>query len=140
MAGRRKTQSNRKPATTGPSEPRAEAKSTEVRELDEHLDPEVRSAADFAADEAFWRTQYRHRPYYQPDTEYSDYEPAYRCGYTSAARHGHKKFDEIVSELEHEWEKIKGKSSLAWEHAREAIRDAWDKVMEKLRGKNATGP
>ena len=97
-------------------------------ELDEHLDPEIlASRADYDADEEFWRTQYRNRPYYQPNTEYSDYEPAYRCGYT-ARRNCQKKFDELGDDLEREWNKVKGKSSLAWEHAKAAIRDAWDKV------------
>jgi hypothetical protein len=106
----------------------SQSPSSAPRAIDEHLDPEVRSPADYAADEEFWRSQYQDRPYYQSGTEYSDYEPAYRCGYEHARRYSSKKFEEIVSEVEREWNKVKGESRLAWEHAREAVHDAWKRV------------
>ena len=48
----------------------------------------VAEAIDPTVENAYWEKNYRNQPYYESGHEYSDYEPAYRAGYTSYATDG----------------------------------------------------
>lgn len=95
-------------------------------------------AAGHAAGEAvnptveaeFWRVNYSKRPYYTTGKAYSEYEPAYRYGWESAARPEYRgrKFQEVESDLERGWEKTKGKTAQSWHDVKDATRDAWDRI------------
>jgi len=78
----------------------------------------------------FWRSEYTVRPYFITGMAYDDYGPAYQYGWESRGRHVGKSFDQAESSLRADWDKFKGKSSLAWEHAREATRDSWNRVTK----------
>ena len=43
-------------------------------------------AVNPTAEDAYWRENYRNRPYFQPGADYDQYEPAYRYGYTAYTR------------------------------------------------------
>jgi len=88
----------------------------------------VAEAVDPTAEEAYWRDNYRSRPYYDAGAEYDDYHPAYQYGWESRQKHRDKSFDEAVAELERGWATAKSESSLSWDRARPATRDAWDHV------------
>jgi hypothetical protein len=88
--------------------------------VEEELDP--------TAEDAFWRANYRSRPYIDPDTEYDAYRPAYQLGWESWSQYRGRRFDEVEPELERGWPQRRAKSSLGWEKAREAARDAWERV------------
>jgi|KBSMisStandDraft_5_1062788.scaffolds.fasta_scaffold40595_6 hypothetical protein len=88
----------------------------------EHLDPTV--------EDTYWQENYRSRPYVQSGRAYSDYRPAYRYGWESAGRADYrdKRFEDVESDLERGWDAARGGTTTAWMEAREATRDAWNRV------------
>ena len=87
---------------------------------------------DPEAEEAYWRTAYSGRPYVTPGSTYDDYGPAYRYGIDSYDRYEGRPFDEIEPDLEQDWERAKGKSKLAWQNAKHATRDSWERVSDAV--------
>jgi hypothetical protein len=87
-----------------------------------------RKAADPVIEDTYWRDNHATRPYAQKDVTFDHYQPAYRAGVESYNRNPSRSFDEVEPELGRDWGRARGKSSLEWEHARPAARDAWDRV------------
>jgi phage tail tape-measure protein len=83
------------------------------------------------AEESYWEENHRSRPYINRSYSYDEYRPAYRYGWESRTRHRGRRFDEVEGELEREWENYRGDSPLRWDEARDAARDAWDRVDER---------
>jgi uncharacterized protein YcfJ len=94
----------------------------------------VAEAVNPTAEDAFWREEYRNRPYYEQGIAYDEYAPAYRYGWESRGRYSGRKYDEVESDLGRDWDRFKGKSRLEWERARMATRDAWHRVEKKMPG------
>jgi hypothetical protein len=92
----------------------------------EKIDPTVESA--------YWRENYNSRPYVDRDAQWDDYEPAYRTGYEGYGRYRGRRFDEVETDLRGDYERGRGRSSLAWDKARFAARDAWDRVERRIPG------
>jgi hypothetical protein len=88
--------------------------------------------ADPAIEDTYWRDNYASRPYVQGGTSYDDYAPAYRYGVDSYTRYPGRNFDELEPELGRDWSTARGKSSLEWEHAKHATRDAWHRVSNAV--------
>lgn len=84
------------------------------------------------AEEAYWREAYRHEPYYRADCTYDDYGPAYRVGYTGPVRR-HGEFAQLEGDLKDDFQRVRGRSRLGWDEAREAARAAWQRVTERER-------
>jgi hypothetical protein len=82
------------------------------------------------AEEAYWRESFRSEPYYRAEFSYEDYGPAYRVGYTGPVRR-HGEFDELEGQLKDDFQRVRGRSRLRWEEAREATRAAWRRVTER---------
>lgn len=91
-------------------------------------------------EEAYWREHYQATPYYREHTDQladqlsdlsydRDYGPAYRLGYESRSQHISEKFEDIEQDLQNKWESIKGESRLKWAQAKQAVKDAWDRVI-----------
>lgn len=83
-----------------------------------------------------WRESYLTRPYYQeaqlttPDLNYDrDFSTAYELGHRarSESKEG-TQFEDVEGGLEQKWEELKAESRLKWEHAKQAIKDAWDDI------------
>ncbi len=72
------------------------------------------------------------RPYYDQNTSYDEYRPAYQYGWESHPLYEGRSFDEAEPELRREWESAKDKdrSRLAWDKAKHATRDAWNRVAK----------
>jgi hypothetical protein len=85
-------------------------------------------------EDSYWRENYTTRPYVQRGTDYTEYQPAYRYGWESRSRFADRKFDEVETDLERGWESAKGRSALTWDRAKEATRDAWHRVEERIPG------
>jgi hypothetical protein len=85
----------------------------------EKIDPTVE--ADY------WRNEYRTRPYARDET-WETYEPAYRYGWESRARYQEERWDDVEPRLESDWREHRGDSSLGWDRAKHATRDAWDRL------------
>lgn len=74
----------------------------------------------------YWQDHYRNESYFNPNYDYDDYEPAYMLGYTAQQRY-RGSWDELSEQLERDWETVKGKSRMEWEHSRDAVRAAYEK-------------
>ena len=94
----------------------------------------VAESIDPTAEDAYWRENHVSRPYYHANHTYDDYGPAYRYGWESRSRHPGKRFDDVESDLENGWDKVKAQSRLGWDHAKHATRDAWDRVENTVSG------
>jgi hypothetical protein len=94
----------------------------------------IAESIDPTAEEAYWRENYTSRPYYQKDTTFDDYSPAYRYGVDQRIRAGNRRWDEAETEMSTGWHTAKGKSRLGWDKAKLAARDAWDRVERALPG------
>jgi hypothetical protein len=84
--------------------------------------------ADPAVEDTYWRDNYSSRPYVNSGTTYDEYSPAYRYGADAYNKYPNRSFDDIEPELGRDWGTARGKSSLEWEHAKHASRDAWHRV------------
>jgi hypothetical protein len=82
------------------------------------------------AEEAYWRENYARRPYVTRGDTFNEYRPAYRYGVDAHRRFDGRPFDEVASELARDWNRVKGTSSLTWENAEHAARDAWQRVRD----------
>jgi hypothetical protein len=87
-----------------------------------------KKSADPVTEESYWRENHATRPYARKDVGFDQYQPAYRAGIESYNRNPGRSFDDVEPELGRDWNRARGNSSLEWEHARPAARDAWDRV------------
>jgi len=92
----------------------------------------VAEAVNPTEEDAYWREHYRDRDYVQPGADYDQYEPAYRYGYSSYSRYQGRPFEEVEPDLSRDWETNRGNSSMKWEHAKGATRDAWQRVHDRV--------
>jgi hypothetical protein len=90
------------------------------KEVAEHVNPTV--------EDAYWRQNYRDRPYVEQGRQYEDYQPAYQYGWESRSAHSGKTFEEAEPQLQSGWSKAKSQTKLGWDKARHAVRDAWERV------------
>lgn len=88
----------------------------------ESIDPTVESA--------YWRSEFRNRPYFREDAPYETYEPAYRAGWESYTPDARWEVAEPVAKKkwEENWESEGGAPSMTWEEAKAAARDAYHRV------------
>lgn len=77
---------------------------------------------------AYWRDNFSSRPYYNRSTNYTMYEPAYRYGWDLYGRNHGKAFSDLnEKEMRMGWNDARGNSSLTWEQAQRATRDAYNR-------------
>jgi hypothetical protein len=88
----------------------------------------IGEAIDPTREDAYWRENYSTRPYVDQGASYSDYGPAYGFGVDAVTRYPGRKFEDLEPELSSKWTGANGTSSLRWERARDAARDAFDRV------------
>jgi hypothetical protein len=93
----------------------------------------VAEAVNPTLEDEYWRQNYATRTYAQPGTSYEDYRPAYEYGWSCRTRYVDKNFDDVEPTLGQDWENRKGDSHLNWSQARNAVRDAWDRVDARHR-------
>jgi hypothetical protein len=77
----------------------------------------------------YWRGNYQARPYVKKGAAYEDYQPAYRYGWESRVQHDGRNFDDVEPQLRTGWGDTK--SQLEWDHARHAVRDAWERIEKR---------
>jgi hypothetical protein len=88
----------------------------------------VAEAIDPTREDAYWRTNFSGRPYVERGSSYDDYGPAYGFGVDAFSRYPGRSFDEIEPDLSQRWATGSGASTLRWNGARDAARDAWNRV------------
>jgi hypothetical protein len=86
-------------------------------------------------EDEYWRNTYTSRPYYKQGQRYEDYQPAYRAGYEGYTRHAQtgKTYDEVEPELATQYQANPSGSQLNWDEARQASRDAWERLTWRSR-------
>ena len=82
-------------------------------------------------EEQYWSQEYRSRPYVAEGSDYEAYRPAYRYGAESTTKFENRAFDDVEADLERNWQKARGTSSLEWNDAREPVRDAYLRVQNR---------
>lgn len=89
----------------------------------------VAERMDPTGETEYWRNEHSSRPYVNKDYSYEDdYQPAYLYGTEARSQHAGREWDDsLEADLKQGWETTKGKSRLAWEDAKDAVRDAWDR-------------
>jgi hypothetical protein len=80
-------------------------------------------------EDLYWQSNYRTRPYVSGSTEYARYRPGYRYGYESASRYHGRHWNDIEPELSRGWSSYEHRGTSTWEQVKDAVRDAWDRVM-----------
>ena len=89
---------------------------------------------DWGTEDAYWRDNYRTRPYASADRGYEHYQRAYRFGGESAARFEDRDWADAERDLQLSWERDHG-SHGAWGDVKHAVRDAWDRVSGRRRAR-----
>ena len=87
---------------------------------------------DPAVEDAYWRDNYSSRPYVTAGSNYDEYAPAYRYGTDAYSKYPGRLFDEVEPDLSRDWATARGNSSLEWERAKHATRDAWQRVSDTV--------
>lgn len=79
-------------------------------------------------EDAYWREHYASSAYVPKGSSYDLYQPAYRYGWESRSRYIGKKFEEVEPELAKDWKKHPANSTIGWDRASFATRDAWNRI------------
>jgi hypothetical protein len=78
----------------------------------------------------WWREHFATRGHGLP-AGFEVYEPAYRYGTEQYLRSDRPRdWDEVDEELQLGWESGRGESTLSWDEARPAVRDAWERLHD----------
>ena len=91
----------------------------------------IGNAADPVVEDAYWRSNYSSRPYASGST-YDEYRPAFGYGVDAYTRYPDRTFDEVEPELGRDWNSKRGSSSLEWDRAKHATRDAWQRASDRV--------
>lgn len=83
---------------------------------------------DPTAEDAYWRANYKNRPYFEAGKDYDYYRPAYEYGWESSSHYRDRNFVDVESDLATDWETRPDRADLDWEDARPAVEDAWKRV------------
>jgi hypothetical protein len=89
-------------------------------------------AVDAAAEDSYWRQYYGDRPYMPADASYDDFGPAYGYGVKAFTDNPGRSFDDMESDLSQNWDAARRGSSLTWEGAKQAVRDAWHRLSDRI--------
>jgi hypothetical protein len=79
----------------------------------------------------YWEAHYKTRPYVRPESPFDDYEPAYRTGYEGWFRYHGDRYEDVEHKLRKDYES-KSNLRLKWENAKDAVRDAWDRLADAV--------
>lgn len=89
-------------------------------------------AIDPTVEQTYWHANYTTRPYVVGSRSFDDYGPAYSVGTDAHTKYPGKSFDEIEPHLSRDWSASRGKSNLDWARAKDASRDAWNRVSNSV--------
>ncbi len=76
----------------------------------------------------YWRINHKDRNYFNSNTSYDAFSPAYRFGIDSYSTFAGRDFNDIEPELAKGWENVRGFSRLTWQTAQLAARDAYNRL------------
>ena len=79
--------------------------------------------------EDYWKDNFLKASYYTAGQEWTDYQPAYKLGYSAYDSNRGRTFDDIEADLKSKWDDTRGESRLTWVDARGAVHDGWNYVQ-----------
>ncbi len=79
-------------------------------------------------EEIYWEKTYVTRPYIVTGHDYASYRPAYRAGIDGYVARPTESFDNLEPSLRNNWNITRGNSTLEWDDARHAARDAFSRL------------
>lgn len=84
-------------------------------------------------EEAYWKANYKTRPYYTAGNEYNDFGTSYRFGWETAGKpeYAGRKFEEIESALKSSWPSYSGNDDKSWKDSRDSTRDAYNRIRDR---------
>jgi hypothetical protein len=89
----------------------------------------VAERVDPTAEVEYWRQDATSRDYYKADRDFDrDYAPAYRLGTEYRNESTTRDWGKAETDLKTRWNESRGESSLEWDHAQPAVRDAWERT------------
>ncbi|HST45812.1 MAG TPA: hypothetical protein VLK29_11385 [Luteimonas sp.] len=89
----------------------------------------VAERVDPTAEVAYWREDAPNREYYDKSSDFDrDYAPAYRLGTEHRNEAGATRWEDAEPNLQQKWDQTKDTSSLPWDKAKPAVRDAFDRT------------
>lgn len=91
----------------------------------------VAETIDPTSETAYWRDNFKDRPYAGNASRFDDYGPAYGYGVSAYAKYQGRNFDDVEADLSRDWDDARGASTLEWNQARNATRDAWDRIVNR---------
>jgi hypothetical protein len=94
----------------------------------------IEESIDPTAEDAYWRENFSNQDYIEDGSDYETYRPAYQYGWESRGQFAGRRFDDVEPELQRNWPRKRGQSTMAWEQAKRATRDAWDHVEMAIPG------
>ncbi len=77
---------------------------------------------------AWWKDNYVSRPYVAKGTPFEYYEPAYRYGIEAGINNKGHDFGDLEPSLRNNWNIARGQTSLEWNEAKHAARDAFERL------------
>lgn len=92
---------------------------------------------DWNAENQYWSSAYSNTSYYN-GSSYSAYQPAYQYGVTAYNEYGGMPYPQIdQARLREGWATARGNSSLDWQQAQQAARDAYQRAYNNNRNGSA---
>ncbi len=100
------------------------------------FDRSDRTYRAYGATDKYYRDQYKSAVYYKPEHDYDkDYRPAYRYGTQARSVNPTGEWDDkLEADLGNRWDNARASSSLSWNEAKHAAKDAWHNVERALPG------
>ena len=86
---------------------------------------------DWGSEETYWRDNWSSRPYAAADRGFDYYRPGYRYGVESAHRYRGRNWNDVEPELASGWDRYEHRGQSTWEHMKDAVRDAWDRMTNR---------
>ena len=80
-------------------------------------------------EDTYWRQNFRTRPYASSGGDYNVYQPGYRYGYEAANRYSGRQWSDVETDLATGWNTYEHRGTSTWEQVKDAVRDAWDRMM-----------
>lgn len=91
--------------------------------------------ASWETEENYWHENFSSRPYALGPDYYDRFRPGYRYGFESAQHHMGREWEDAEPHLKEGWNnyEYRGETPTAWEEIKDAVRDAWDRVVSGRR-------
>ncbi|HEX5685791.1 MAG TPA: hypothetical protein VFY73_17345 [Ideonella sp.] len=89
------------------------------------------ASVDPTAEDTYWQQNFHSRPYAE-GARYEDFGPAYRYGVNAFQSFPDRSFDDMEPELSRHWPHSSEGSTLDWERAKHATRDAWTRLRDAV--------